>query len=580
MRSLRPAAALLVVLAAAALALPALALGHAQLESTDPARGAVVKQQPEAVLFSFDEPVEGNLGAVRVYDAGGARVDEGDAFHPGGEGSRIGVHLRPDLPDGSYTATYRLVSADGHVISSGYVFSIGKPGRAPSLTVAELTGRVGTGPVTEAAFGIARGLQYAAIALALGAVFFALAIWLPGLAGLGGGADREPAAGGFAARLRRLLLAAALLGVLGAAAAIVLEGAEASGISGFAALKGSIVRETLETRFGTARGLALVAFLAIGALALALPWARRRGRERAVLGLLALPAAFLAFAPALGGHAGVQSPVGLLFPANVLHVAAMAIWLGGLATLLLVVPGGTRPLEPPDRSRLLAALLARFSQVALAAVAVVLLTGLLQAYVFVRHPADLLDDGYGRAVLAKLLLLLAVIAIGAYNRRRSVPRLRRIAAGGEAPGRAGLLLRRALRAEVALLVVVLGVTAVLASYAPPINAQAGPYSAEATTGPVLVELTVEPARVGPNELHLYLFDARTGAPFDRTKEVRVTASLPAEQIALPLERQVAGPGHYVIPGALLSSAGTWDVEVAARVSAFDEYAERFEVPVG
>lgn len=562
------------------LALPAAALGHAQLESTSPERGAVVKHEPEAVLFRFDEPVEGNLGAIRVYDANGQRVDEGDAFHPGDHGSEIGVDLKPGLADGSYTATYRLVSADGHVISSGFVFSVGKPGKAPAQTVAELTGRVGTGPVTDAAFGLARGLQYAAIALGLGAIVFALAIWLPALAGLGGGGRWEAAARSFAARLRWLLLAAALAGAISAAAAIVLEGAEAAGISGFSALKESIVRETLGTRFGTSWGLAFCAWVAIGALALALPWARRAGRERALLALALLPAGFLAFVPALGGHAGVQSPVALLFPSNVLHVAAMAIWLGGLATLLFAVPRGSRELEPPERSRLLAALLARFSQVALAAVAAIVLTGLIQAYVFVRHPVDLIEDGYGRAVLAKLALLLAVVALGAYNRRRSAPKLRAIAAGGEPPGRAGLILRRTLRIEVALLVVVLGVTAALASYAPPINAQAGPYSAEAQSGPVLFELTVEPAQVGPNELHVYLFDAKSGAPFTRTKELRVNAALPEEQITLPLDAQVAGPGHFVIPGALFSAKGTWEVEIAARVSAFDEFSERFEVPVG
>lgn len=561
------------------LALPAAAFGHAQLESTSPERGAVAKEEPEEVLFRFDEPVEGNLGAIRVYDAAGQRVDEGEAFHPGGDGSEIGVELKPGLAEGSYTATYRLVSADGHVITSGFVFSFGKPGAAPSQTVAELTGRVGTGPVTDAAFGVARGFQYAAIALGLGAVFFALAIWLPSLAGFGREGPWEAAASAFARRLRWLLLAAALAGAVSAAAALVLEGAEAAGISGFSALKESILSETLGTRFGTAWGLAFAAWLATGALALALPWARRTGRERMLLSVAALPATFLVFVPALGGHAGVQAPVGLLLPANVLHVAAMAIWLGGLAALLFAVPAASRRLDPPDRSRLLAALLARFSQVALVAVAAILLTGLIQAYVFVRHPAALLEDGYGRAVLVKFLLLLAVVALGAYSRRRSVPRLRRIAAGGEAPGRAGLLLRRTLRAEVALLVVVLGVTAALASYAPPINAQAGPFSTEQTVGPILLELTVEPARVGANEIHVYLFDARTGAPFIRTKELRVAARLAERGIALPLDPQRAGPGHYVVPGAQLSAAGEWEVEVVVRVSAFDQYERTVDLPV-
>src|SRR6201996_1421589 len=103
----------LLVALAIALLLPAAASAHARLEGTSPPQGAVVKTEPSAVIFEFDEPVEGNFGAVRVYDARGDRVDEGDAFHPNGEGPKLGVHLKPGLPDGTYTATYRGVPAAG-----------------------------------------------------------------------------------------------------------------------------------------------------------------------------------------------------------------------------------------------------------------------------------------------------------------------------------------------------------------------------------------------------------------------------------------------------------------------------------
>jgi copper transport protein len=260
-------------------------------------------------------------------------------------------------------------------------------------------------------------------------------------------------------------------------------------------------------------------------------------------------------------------------------VAAMAIWLGGLGTLLFVVPRGTRELEVADRSRLLAAILSRFSRVALISVGAILLTGLIQAYVYVRHLDALIETGYGRAVLVKLILLMALIGIGAYNRRSSVPRLNRVAAGGESPGRVGVLLRRALRAEVALLVVVLGVTAALASYAPPVTAQSGPFSTESQFGPIQLEMTVEPARVGGNAIHIYLFDAKSGAPFAKVKEIEATASLPDKSISLPLEPQLAGPGHYTIAGALLSAAGEWRIALTVRVSAFTEYTKTVEVPI-
>ncbi len=568
-----------VAVLALALLVPAQALAHAQLEGTTPERGAVVKREPPAVIFRFDEPVEGNFGAVRVYDANGSRVDEGDAFHPNGEGPRLGVHLKPGLPDGSYTATYRVISADGHIVSSGYVFSIGKAGKAPKETVAELTAGSGSGPVTETAFGIARGSQYAALALALGGLAFLVVAWLPALRA--GAGDWTRASTAFAARLRGLLLVGAAIGALSAAAGVVLEGAEAAGVSGFSALKETIVRETLETKFGTIWGLAVVAWLVFGVLVAIVLRRTERPPSAPLLALLVAPLAYLALVPALSGHGGTQSPVVLNFPVNVIHVVAMALWLGGLATLLFVVPRATRELEPAARSRLLAGSLARFSRVAFAAVLALLLTGLVQAYVYVRHLDALIETGYGRAVLIKFVLLVAIlIPIGAYNRRRSVPRLKRIAAGGEPPGRAGLLLRRALRAEVALLVVVLGVTAALASYAPPVTAQAGPVSIEKQFGPIQLEMSVEPARVGANLFHVYFFDAKTGAPFAKIKQFKATAALPEKGISLPLEAQLSGPGHYTIPGALLSASGEWQVELTVRVSAFDEYSTKVGVQIG
>jgi copper transport protein len=606
------------VVFAVALFAPAAASAHARLEGTSPAQGAVVKQEPSAVVFTFDEPVEGNFGAVRVYDARGDRVDLGDAFHPNDDGPKLGVHLKPGLPDGSYTATYRVVSADGHIVSSGYVFSIGKAGKAPTQTVGELIGGSGNGKVTEVAYGLARGLEYAAIALAVGGVAFLLVCWLPALGAAAGVGEesRRAAAAAFAARLRTVLWVGAAIGLVATAAQIVLEGAEAAGVSGFSALTKTIVEETLETRFGTVWGFAFLAWVAIALLTPLVtrrvsgrsgaraPVDRRSGsqggpmdprtnlhavRERggpsarplAAL-LIAAPLVYLVLCPALGGHGSSQSPVALNFPVNAIHVGAMAVWLGGLASLLLVLPAATRSAAAAaDRGRLLAGPLARFSTLALAMVSLIMATGLIQAYVYVRHLGDLISTGYGRAVLAKFLLLLCVIGVAAYNRRASVPQLEAIAERGESPGRPGVLLRRALRGEVTLLAVVIGVTAALASYAPPVSAQAGPFSTTTTAGPTTLEMDVDPARVGANQIHIYFFDAKSGAPYKKGKELKAAATLPSKSIGpLPLSVQNAGPGHYIVQDALLNAPGEWEIELTLRTSKFDELTKKVGVPVG
>ncbi len=95
-----------------------------------------------------------------------------------------------------------------------------------------------------------------------------------------------------------------------------------------------------------------------------------------------------------------------------------------------------------------------------------------------------------------------------------------------------------------------------------------------------MEVTIDPARVGPNEMHMYLFDRRDGSQFDATKELTVTAEMREKRIApIELDATKAGPGHYVVSGAAFGVSGTWSVVIAARVSDFDEYRARFEAPI-
>lgn len=574
------------------------ASAHAVLESSQPERGAALERAPGGVSFTFNEPVEGSFGAVRVFDARGERVDDDRVTRPGDGSESIGVGLDPGLGDGSYTATYRVVSADGHPVTGGFVFSVGEGGASPGATVDELIDAGRAGPVTEIGFGVVRGLAYAAIALAVGGVAFLLAAWLPGLGAVAGSGGRwREASEAFSRRLRATLAFAVATGAVTSALGVALQGATAGGTSLWAALDPDVISEVLDTRFGTVWGLRGLAWLLAGAaLAIALsPRARTAMRPAvgadglapagaprpAALALLAVPLGFVALSPALAGHASTQDPEALLVPVNLIHVLAMSAWLGGLALLLAAVPAATRRLEPPERTRLLAAVLRRFSPLALAAVAALLVTGLVQAYVHVRSVDNLTETAFGRAVLIKFALVaVALLALGAYQRYRSVPRLRALERGGAPPGRGGLLLRRALRAEVALITVVLGVTAALVSYAPSVAEQSGPFSTATDMGPLRLDLTVDPARAGRNEIHVYLTDAADGTQFEGTRELRVALRLPDKDIG-PIDTapRRAGPGHYVVTRADLGVAGDWELAVSARVSEFDQYDASVEVPV-
>jgi copper transport protein len=537
--------ALAIALAALAL-LPATAAAHATLEQTTPERGARLRAAPELVTLHFSEPVEAAFGAVRVFDSRGREVQSGRAFHPSGRGSDVAVALRRGLGEDGYTVTYRVISADSHPVSGGFVFVVGDAA-APATTVDELLGDSGAGPVTGTAFGAVRAIQFAAIALALGVLIFLLLCWPPGVE------DRA-----FRARLRTLRRAAVAAGALSAAAGIVLQGAVAGGTTAWAALDPGVIGDVLGTRFGLVWGLAFAAWL------LALTPAA----------VVTIPT--LALLPALGGHAGVQEPVALLLPANVLHVVAMSAWLGGIAVLVLALRSATSQLEPRERTRLLAAVLTRFSTLAGIAIAVLIATGVAQGIVEVRSFAHLLDSAFGRAVLIKIVLVAGIVALGWLNRRRLLPALQ----GAVSPGRAGVLLRRTLRIELALGAAALAATGALAGYPPSVAATQGPFTATRTLGPARAQLTIDPARVGPNEMHLFLTDRRDGSQYDATKELTITAALPDKDIApIGLEPTRAGPGHHVVSGAALSVAGDWLVQVAIRVNEFDQFRMRLDVSI-
>ncbi|HTE58797.1 MAG TPA: CopD family protein, partial [Solirubrobacteraceae bacterium] len=500
---------LLAGVAWAAAAAPASA--HALLEATEPSRGAALDAAPREVVLRFSEPVEVEFGAVRVYDAAGKEVQQGTAFHPGDENRVVAVRLRGGLTDGGYTTTYRVISADSHPVSGGFVFGVGKGGATSAVTVADLLDGEGSGPVTAVAFAAARALQFSAIALAVGALAILLLVWLPTLVGLavpGGAVTWAPASDAFAARWRRLLVGAGALGLASSLVALPLQAATAAGSTFWDGI--GEVGTVLDTRFGTVWGLGALAWLAVLVLAVA-----RRATAPAVrpatvgaagvavprtgpwVAALALPLAWLVCLPALGGHASVQEPVAVLLPANVLHVLAASAWIGGIAVLILALPPATRRLEPPDRTRLLSAALGRFSTLALVAVAALLVGGILQSLLELSAVDDLLDTAYGRAIAVKSALVAVLLCFGAWNRRRTLPALARGARAGDPPGRSGVALRRALRAEVALGVAALAVTGALAGYSPASVQATGPYSSSAELGPARAELTVEPALAGP-----------------------------------------------------------------------------------
>jgi copper transport protein len=485
--------------------LAATALGHAKLLESKPAAGQLLERSPPAVVLVFDEAIDPAFVRLRVTDSDGRRVDRGDPYHPGGREERVAVRLRPGL-EGAYAASYRVISEDGHPVVKRTAFRVRPPmrerERQEAMPPPGDAGRGGSamqagggehaalevGAVTDTAFAVTRGLGYLAMALAVGAVVFLFVVWLPALGHVaGGGSGWVAASDTFARLVRWIVVGAVLLGLAATAAAIVLQAATATGTSFWTALDPDAVDAVSDTRPVRAWGARLAVWLVLGATLLVVLRPRRApGLRRAALGaagtapgpplsraeMLLVSGAIVALAltAPMAGHSATYSPSGLLSVTDTVHVLSVNVWLGGLAVLLVALPLAVRSLERTERLPLMAAAVWRFSRLATAAVALLLLSGIVQSVALVASLDAFVDTAYGRLVLAKIALFVGLLSLGAYNQRRLLPRLRQVADGDQDPERAAALLRRSVTCEVALALVVLGLASVLVATEPPAGA--------------------------------------------------------------------------------------------------------------
>jgi len=188
-------------------------------------------------------------------------------------------------------------------------------------------------------------------------------------------------------------------------------------------------------------------------------WVGRRG-NRGPWAVAPLAGIALAFSPGLGGHAAASTNArGLAIVADGLHVLGAAGWLGGLACLILIgLPAAAHASE--GRWQAVSSMVGAFSPVALTCAAIVLLTGVVSAWLRLGAISPLWTSGYGRMLLLKVALLVGVAGTGAYNWLRVKPAL----GTPDATSR----LRRSATVELAVGIAVIAVTAILVALPTPI----------------------------------------------------------------------------------------------------------------
>lgn len=547
------------------------AQAHSALEGGSVFDGQVLDTAPEELFLEFNEDINTTRGGLRVFGSDGERADQGGAFQSDDASNLVRVGLEPDLAEGTYAVTYRVTSADGHPVNGAFIFSVGQESGAADQLVAQVFSSDADRPYAVAA-AVARWVMYAGTLLAAGAAF--VLWWLRHQV-----AQERSRVGTWIVRAAWASLAASVLGI--PLQSILVSGSVAEG---FAA---GNMAATLTSFVGIS---ALVRILA--AACLILVSRRIPASTPAVVAGAAMLISLL-----LEGHTLTTGPEAVVWIAATIHIAAAATWLGGLVVMGIVVGARKRADDPVGAGRLVA----RFSTLFTISVVAVVLAGSALSWVEVRALRGLFTTAYGWVLVAKIVAVIPLVAIGVYNNRRLVPTLtarrsRRqrsaepVIAGGsdEVADKSRLRdqawdrLGRTVKVETAVIGVVLALTGVLVALQPAAEAAGitGAYSENVQfPGIGQMTFTVDPNRTGRNEIHLYLL-GDTGRPVDAAEQITMSLSQPELDIG-PLIREPieAGPGHYILAGPDLSVPGRWEVTVEAALNRFDVVSTTVDVVV-
>lgn len=549
---MRRALALAALVAAGFLATAAPAGAHADLESTDPPAGAALAaaSAPAEVTLRFTERVELADGAIRVYDGSGDEVPGvGRAQHADRGGAVVTAPL-PPLTDGPYVVSWRVLSQDNHPITGSFTFAVGNAEPADPDIVASVSAH-GNRPLG-IVFGAVRALAFASVLLLVGIVVFVRTCW---------------PAGASEARVRRAWWTAWAVALLTAVAAIGLQAAYVTGGTLADVTDPDAIADVLDGRFGRA---AVVRFVLVAIAAVLV-----QVRARAARVVIAVDVVFaLALLATLGaaGHASTGRWRVVAIVTDLAHLGAAAVWLGGIVVLLLGLTMRARP-DGLD------AAVRRFSPIAGGAIAVVAASGVVQAVRQSGGIDSLFGTTYGRLVVAKVALLLFVVAAASVARD--------VIRGPDRAARAEVELRRAITAEVAFAAAILAVSAALV-YTVPARDDSGDSTATeepasevraATTAENLrFEIAFAPGVAGASEMTVTVTDdqGRVFDPPEITAEVRPRTGDVAP-IEVPLTR--AATGRYTGP-VTLPFAGTWTVEVRALRTEIDQTVVTADVEIG
>jgi copper transport protein len=521
------AATLLGLLALVALPVASVS-AHAALESSTPAANSVLEASPPLIVLDYDEEIEASLASVKVFDSDGKAVAVGTPA-VGADATIVQATL-PELSDGLYAVTWRVSSADGHVVDGAFSFQMGTA--ATTGTGQDLIDQVrnddAVNPTVRWVYTVAKFLSLMGAVLLIG-----VGVW---------SVQGRPALGERRSIQRVMWFGLASL-LVGAAFAFMMFGAQAKGGTVTDGFTPSVWADVVSTQTGRMLWLRFALAVVLGVMLL--KWKSHKATWwEGVAGSAALITVVTVSA---SGHPNSLDPKFLWIALDVIHLSAIVLWLGGLAALTFAGKGW---LSEPEAVRPVQ----RFSMTAFVAVPLIVATGVAATLKLAGGLDDVTATTWGRLLLAKAMVVIAMVAVGGVSRWVL-----------HHDGAANL--KRTVAIEAVMGVLIIGLAAGMVGQPPRPPVAATPFSQTVTANGVIAGVSISPGSVGGNDIHLLI--TPPGGSITPVAAVTARVSLPSANVPFsPVTLTSEGPNHY--SGKItFPKPGVWTLELIINITASD-----------
>ena len=541
--------------------MPGTALAENSLVSSDPADGSTLAQSPEAISFTFTEPLgEVNtitLTCTDLYTVGPRQVSD--------DGLTMTAEVIDPLPRGACVAAYVVSDSEGSPNGQGNItFTVeNDPPSAVTTPTSEPTtgdsvapgGTVPTGETStstatttevtnlsdvdtgQGPLWLGRLISVFGVGILLGALVVIAAAWPEGVEYL------------VTIRFIRAVWIIALIGTL------LYVAAATAAVTGTGLGSGFNPANWIDL-FDA--GIPAIAALARLVLVIASAWVAFRPdrvidpvTQMAALGIPALAVVTIGFSRTDMDLAIVGVPM------SIIHALAMSVWLGGVVLLARVVLAG------PGEEDLVHAVRG-FGRLSTLAIGTTIATGIVQMILL--DGGDLFGTRHGQVVLLKTIVVAAMIFVAVSARQFVNQRLSR---ANEMTVPMADRLRRAFGVEAAAGVIVLALSAWLLSLTPA-NVSTGPdidYAITMEVDAPEAELDVT-VRLTTNQVGLAGLEVAVDQPDEGLSGLEVVFTAPTNDTIGTITQPVplTGAGVAVLPedqGLPLTVAGDWTMIVNA-----------------